>query len=89
MANSGKSWPARAKINLFLHVTGRRPDGYHSLESLVVFADLADLIEIESSDELSLTIRGPFAAGLPAELSHWYPATYVLFEEQASCQLVD
>jgi len=67
MANSSKSWPARAKINLFLHVTGRRPDGYHSLESLVVFADLADLIQIESSDELSLTIRGPFAAGLPAD----------------------
>ncbi len=67
MANSGKSWPARAKINLFLHVTGRRPDGYHCLESLVVFADLADLIEIESSNDLSLTIRGPFAAGLPAD----------------------
>ncbi|MFP6772092.1 MAG: 4-(cytidine 5'-diphospho)-2-C-methyl-D-erythritol kinase [Alphaproteobacteria bacterium] len=67
MANSGNSWPARAKINLFLHVTGRRPDGYHCLESLVVFADLADLIEIESSNDLSLTIRGPFAAGLPAD----------------------
>lgn len=65
MADHGKQWPARAKINLFLHVTGRRPDNYHCLESLVVFADVADLIEVEDSDRLSLGIHGPFAAGLP------------------------
>ncbi|MEO1314473.1 MAG: 4-(cytidine 5'-diphospho)-2-C-methyl-D-erythritol kinase, partial [Pseudomonadota bacterium] len=36
---------ARAKVNLCLHVTGRRPDGYHLLDSLVVFPRLGDLIE--------------------------------------------
>ena len=35
---------ARAKINLALHVTGRRDDGYHTLDSLVAFADFGDII---------------------------------------------
>lgn len=39
---------APAKVNLFLHVTGRRPDGYHTLESLVTLIDLADTVVIES-----------------------------------------
>ncbi len=61
------SWPARAKLNLFLHVTARRADGYHCLDSLVIFADLADSVMVEASDDLSLTITGPFAAGLPTD----------------------
>lgn len=40
--------PAPAKVNLFLHVTGRRADGYHLLESLMAFVDLADTLELES-----------------------------------------
>ena len=58
---------APAKINLFLHVTGRRGDGYHVLESFVVFAEFGDRIVVEPSDELSLSIEGPFAAGLSAD----------------------
>ena len=57
---------ARAKINLYLHVVGRRADGYHLLDSLVVFADIGDQLRIEPSDELSLAIDGPFGAGLSA-----------------------
>jgi 4-diphosphocytidyl-2-C-methyl-D-erythritol kinase len=57
---------ARAKINLYLHVIGRRADGYHLLDSLVVFADIGDRLRIEPSDSLSLTIDGPFGAGLSA-----------------------
>jgi len=52
--------PARAKINLFLHVTGMRPDGYHRLQSLVVFADIGDTITAEPSAMLSLSLDGPF-----------------------------
>jgi len=57
---------APAKINLYLHVLGRRPDGYHDLDSLVAFATLHDVITASPSDELSLMVEGAFAA----ELSH-------------------
>lgn len=57
---------APAKINLFLHVTGRRPDGYHLLESLVAFAGVHDRIEVRAGKGLSLEIEGPFAAALDA-----------------------
>lgn len=57
--------PARAKINLCLHVTGQRDDGYHLLDSIVVFADVADQIEVQSAPVLSLHITGPQAAALP------------------------
>jgi 4-diphosphocytidyl-2-C-methyl-D-erythritol kinase len=43
--------PAPAKLNCFLHVTGRRPDGYHTLESLFVAIDLADTIELVDRDD--------------------------------------
>ncbi len=59
--------PAHAKINLYLHVIGRRPDGYHQLDSLVAFAGAADRLTAEPANDLSLTIGGPFAAGLAAE----------------------
>jgi 4-diphosphocytidyl-2-C-methyl-D-erythritol kinase len=55
---------APAKINLALHVTRRREDGYHDLESLVVFADVADELVAAPSQMDSLVIRGPFAAAL-------------------------
>ena len=55
---------ARAKVNLYLHITGRRADGYHLLDSLIVFADTGDEIALAPADKLSLTIDGPFAAGL-------------------------
>jgi 4-diphosphocytidyl-2-C-methyl-D-erythritol kinase len=57
---------ARAKVNLYLHVVGRRADGYHRLDSLVVFADAGDELRIEPSRRLSLMIDGPFGAGLSA-----------------------
>lgn len=59
--------PAFAKVNLFLHVLGRRADGYHLLDSLVVFADVGDVLSIADADGLSLTVEGPFAAGLATE----------------------
>jgi len=55
---------ARAKINLDLLITGRREDGYHLLDSLVVFADYGDEISVLASDKISLGIIGPFATEL-------------------------
>lgn len=52
---------ARAKINLCLHVTGQRDDGYHLLDSIVVFADIGDQISVVPSDGFSLSINGAFA----------------------------
>ncbi len=56
---------APAKVNLTLHVTGQRADGYHLLDSLVVFADIGDPVTVAKSDKLSLQITGPNAALLP------------------------
>jgi 4-diphosphocytidyl-2-C-methyl-D-erythritol kinase len=55
---------AAAKVNLYLHVTGRRPDGYHLLDSLVAFADIGDYISVEPAATLTLEIGGPEADGL-------------------------
>lgn len=63
---------APAKINLALHVTGRRADGYHQLDSIVVFASrgAADRVRVEPAEDFSLALSGPFAAGLEADESN-------------------
>ena len=55
---------APAKVNLYLHLCGRRPDGYHLLDSLVVFPAVGDLLAAEPAPTLSLAAGGPFAEGL-------------------------
>lgn len=64
----GTAAPAReaapAKLNLSLRVTGRRSDGYHLIDSLVVFADIGDRLSAAPADALSLTITGPMAGAL-------------------------
>lgn len=68
MAAESVSLLARAKVNLCLHVTGRREDGYHLLDSLVVFPDIGDLVTARADPAISLTLGGPNAAatGAPA-----------------------
>ena len=58
---------APAKVNLALHVTGRRDDGYHLLDSLVVFADVGDRLTAAPDAVLSLAVTGPRAAGVPVD----------------------
>lgn len=60
-------WPAPAKLNLFLHVNGRRPDGYHELQTLFIFLNHSDWLEfevIQGSDTLTLS---PAIPGVPDE----------------------
>ena len=64
---------ARAKINLTLRVLGRRADGYHDLESLVVFSDLADTLRFEPGADTSIDVTGPYAtaSGDAASITPW------------------
>ena len=58
--------PAPAKLNLFLHITGRRSDGYHTLESLFVLIDHGDIVSLAPRDDGAIVrTRGP--AGVPVE----------------------
>lgn len=58
---------APAKINLTLHVTGQRADGYHLLDSLVVFAGVGDHLRVTPAARMALRVSGPRAAGVPED----------------------
>ena len=63
-------WPAPAKLNLFLHVNGRRPDGYHELQTLFIFLNHGDWLEFEpipGSDQLTLS---PAIPACPMNKTH-------------------
>lgn len=61
---------APAKVNLTLHVTGRRDDGYHLLDSVVVFAGVGDDLTFAPAAETGLTVDGPRAAGVPTDTTN-------------------
>lgn len=63
----GAALTARAKLNLYLHLVGRRADGYHELDSLVAFASCGDRLSVAPADRLTLHIEGPFAEALEAQ----------------------
>ena len=63
-APRGVEVTARAKLNLYLHVLGRRPDGYHELDGLVVFAEFGDRLAFAPAEILTLDVEGPFAEAL-------------------------
>lgn len=71
MASSSLTLLSPAKVNLYLHVTGKRDDGYHLLDSLAVFAKGAeDRIVLSEADEFHFNVRGPFAKDFsPQDLS--------------------
>lgn len=58
---------APAKVNLTLHVTGQRSDGYHLLDSLVVFAGISDHIKATTALESRISVTGPFSTGVPTD----------------------
>jgi 4-diphosphocytidyl-2-C-methyl-D-erythritol kinase len=61
MVGSARAETAPAKVNLTLRVLGRRADGYHDIESLVVFAGVGDELTFAAGAELALTVAGPTA----------------------------
>lgn len=79
---------ARAKVNLWLKVVGRRgpngeKGGYHLLDSMVAFADLADTVEVAPGDDLTLEIAGPQAATLADEADNLVLEAARLLADQA------
>ena len=71
--------PAPAKINLALHVTGRRPNSYHELDTLAVFADCGERVVVEEADDLHLQVKGLFAASVPHDETNLVIAAARLF----------
>ncbi len=66
MSGWQQAWPAPAKLNLFLHVTGRRADGYHNLQTAFRLIDLADTLRFTERTDDKVTLRRPLA-GVPPE----------------------
>lgn len=64
--NWGSTWPAPAKLNLFLHVLGRRADGYHLLQTVFRFVDLVDNLRFEPRDDGRIVLATP-TPGVPPE----------------------
>lgn len=58
---------APAKVNLSLHVTGQRSDGYHLLDSLVIFVDVGDRLWFEAGPVMQVEVTGPFKQGVPTD----------------------
>ncbi len=78
---------APAKINLTLHVTGQRKDGYHLLDSLVMFADIGDRITLSPAAETSLEVIGPMAGGVPSDKSNLVLRAAALFDVSVAITL--
>lgn len=67
MAGVDQPWPAPAKLNLFLHVTGRRADGYHELQTLFQLLEHGDALRIEPRDDGQIVRRNPLAGVAEAD----------------------
>ncbi|HBZ44832.1 MAG TPA: 4-(cytidine 5'-diphospho)-2-C-methyl-D-erythritol kinase [Maritimibacter sp.] len=78
---------APAKVNLTLHVTGQRDDGYHLLDSLVVFADVGDRVAVMEADETSLEVTGPMAEGVPTDATNLVWRAAALFDRPVKITL--
>lgn len=78
---------APAKVNLCLHVTGQRADGYHLLDSFVVFCDIGDQIDVAAADDLRLAIDGPHSANLAASDDNLVLRAARLMQSRAAIRL--
>lgn len=78
-------WPAPAKLNLFLHVVGRRADGYHLLQTLFRFVDYGDTLGFSPRDDGKVELAMPLA-GVPPETDLTVRAARLLQEESGSRQ---
>ncbi|MDV6345935.1 4-(cytidine 5'-diphospho)-2-C-methyl-D-erythritol kinase [Nitrosomonas sp. Is35] len=82
------TFPAPAKLNLFLHVVGRRPDGYHLLQTVFRFIDFSDQISFELRDDGIVKLHNPIA-GVPEEKDLCVRAAKLLQQKTGTTQGVD
>ena len=82
MSQAPLTLPAPAKLNLFLHITGRRPDGYHTLQTLFTLLDTGDLLDFRPATTLQL--EAPGELGSPQDNLVWRAAR--LLQEHAGCR---
>ncbi|MGH8120911.1 MAG: 4-(cytidine 5'-diphospho)-2-C-methyl-D-erythritol kinase [Gammaproteobacteria bacterium] len=82
---TSRDWPAPAKLNLFLHVVGRRPDGYHLLQTVFQFIDYCDLIDFSVRADGKL-VRQANYTDIPADADLVMRAAAVL-KTEAGCRL--
>lgn len=75
MSDAMRAFPAPAKLNLFLHVVGRRPDGYHLLQTVFRFLDVADSLEIGLRADGDIRILAPLPGVPPESDLCWRAAT--------------
>lgn len=78
------AWPAPAKLNLFLHVVGRRADGYHLLQTVFRFIDRADTLRFEARDDDQIVLATPIP-GVPADSDLTVRAARLL-QEATGCR---
>lgn len=76
---------APAKINLFLHVGIKRDDGFHALESLVVFAKAGDVLRFEPAEDVRLSLDGPFAEILSRDPDNLVLRAARALQDEAGC----
>lgn len=81
----GPAWPAPAKINLFLHVVGRRADGYHLLQTVFRFLDYGDKLHIATRTDGAINLRTPLP-GVPVERDLTWRAARLL-QVYTGCRL--
>jgi len=80
----GRVWRAPAKVNLTLHILGRREDGFHDLDSLVAFAGIGDLLAFEPGPKLALSVDGPGAPTIGAAEDNLVLRAARLLQERVS-----
>ena len=81
---SDGAWPAPAKLNLFLHVTGRRADGYHELQTAFQFLDVGDALWFQIASGAGIALEGDMPA-IPAE-SNLIVRAAVLLANHSGCR---
>ena len=83
-----KAWPAPAKLNLFLHIVGRRADGYHLLQTVFRFIDHGDTLYFDVRDDAAVVLETPLS-GVPPEQDLTVRAARLLQAETGCRQGVD